>query len=147
MRERGELNLKPLPSEGNRIAELQAEIARLKAGSALPDGSDHQSHGATGDVPMVVERMPIDPAEADITPPGELGECYAGIRPGPDDPPRRSPPVIDGKAVRLSPTNPPVAPAAPKYDYNRERGWRDHVLPSGEITPTPMSRGRWWGPV
>ena len=42
---------------------------------------------------------------------------------------------------------PPAAPAAPAYDYNVERGWRDHVLPDGTITPTPMSRGRWWGPV
>jgi hypothetical protein len=30
--------------------------------------------------------------------PGEIGECYAGMRPGPDDPPRRSSQVIEGKA-------------------------------------------------
>jgi hypothetical protein len=43
---------------------------------------------------------------------------------------------------------PPAAPAAPQYDYNKERGWRDHVLPTGEITPTPFGSGRhYWGPV
>jgi hypothetical protein len=41
----------------------------------------------------------------------------------------------------------PAAPAAPAYDYDVERGWRDHVLPDGSISPTPMSRGRYWGPV
>jgi hypothetical protein len=41
----------------------------------------------------------------------------------------------------------PAAPAAPAYDYDRERGWRDHVLPDSSISPTPMSGGKWWGPV
>jgi hypothetical protein len=148
------------------VHTLSAENAHLKA--ALKAGSP-----ALPDVATLVESVPIDPGEADITPPGEIGgECYAGMRPGPDDPPRRSPPVIvagdtchpqkktpfaghEGRAVRLSPTNPPAAPAAvapaPRsaapYDYSKERGWRDHVLPDGTITPVPMSRGRWWGPV
>jgi hypothetical protein len=39
------------------------------------------------------------------------------------------------------------AKASPSYDYDRERGWRDHVQPDGSISPTPMSGTRWWGPV
>ena len=35
--------------------------------------------------------------------------------------------------VPLPRPNPPAAPAAPQYNYNRERGWRDHVLPDGSI--------------
>jgi hypothetical protein len=142
MRERGEIGLKALPPEGDsqhRIDELEAENERLKArlaGKTL----EHS------DVPMVVERVPrgsstaIDPAEADITPPGEIGgECYAGIRPGPDDPPRRSPPVIEGRAV-------PKPPSA-AYDYNREQGWKDYVEADGTIRSKPRGRGHYWGPV
>jgi uncharacterized small protein (DUF1192 family) len=136
MRERGEIGLKALPPEGghqHRIDELEAENERLKAqlaGGLAP---------ALLDVPTLVESVPrggstaIDPAEADITPPGEIGgECYAGIRPGPDDPPRRSPPVIEGRAV----PNPPAASAvvAPHRGQlhqptitRRDRGWRDWV--------------------
>ena len=102
------------------------------------------------DVPKVVERLPrggsaaIDLAEADITPPGEIGsECYAGIRPGPDDPPRRSPPVIEGRAV----PNPPAASAAPQYDYNANQDWKNFVEPDGSIRTTPRGRGHDWGPV
>ena len=128
MRERGEIGLKALPPEGDsqhRIDELEAEIAALKA--RLAGG------------------LAIDPAEADITPPGEIGgECYAGMRSGADNPPR--PPVIEGRAVP-NPLAASAVPQSPQYDYSRERGWRDHVLPDGTITPTPMSRGRWWGPV
>jgi hypothetical protein len=130
MRERGEIGLKALPEGGAdaRIAELEAENRQLKA--RLVGG-------------------PLDVPTSDITPPGELGECYVGSRPGPDDP--KPPVTIDGKVVKRP--KPPAAaapaprPAAPAYDYNKERGWRDHVLPDGTITPTPMSRGRWWGPV
>ena len=40
------------------------------------------------------------------------------------------------------------AKASPSYDYDRERGWRDHVQPDGSISPTPFGGGRkWWGPV
>ena len=42
----------------------------------------------------------------------------------------------------------PAAKASPSYDYDRERGWRDHVQPDGSISPTPFGGGRkWWGPV
>jgi hypothetical protein len=57
-------------------------------------------------------------------------------------------PAPAANVVPLSRPNPPAAPAAPAYDYDRERGWRDHVLPSGDITSTPFGGGRhYWGPV
>jgi hypothetical protein len=128
MRERGELPLKALPDEGGhqtRIAELEDENRRLRL--AVAGGS------------------PISPPLSDIVPACERAECDAGPRAGPDDPkPRRPGPVIEGTVKR---PNPPAAPVTPKYDYDKEQGWRDHVLPDGTITPTPMSRGRWWGPV
>jgi hypothetical protein len=155
MRERGEIDLKAIPDEGlqAKIDEQAAEIDRLKAqlvgglAPALPDGSDHRLHGATGDVPTLVESVPrggstaIDPD--DIVPPGEIGECYAGPMPGPDDPPTL--PVIEGKAVRLSPTNPPAAPAA--YDYRKSQDWKNWIEPDGSIRTTSRGPGRYWGPV
>ena len=97
MRERGEV-----PPEGwhqHRIDAQAAEIAALKAqlvgaglAPALPDTrAAKRNHGY--DVPT-----------ADIVPPSELGECYAGMRPGPDDPPK--PRVIEGRAVRAAPPAP-----------------------------------------
>jgi hypothetical protein len=81
----------------------------------------------------------ITPPTCDIVPPGERAECDAGARPGPDDKPRRPGPVIE--AV-------PNPPAAPAYDYNREQGWKDYVLPDGNISPTPFGGSRkFWGPV
>jgi hypothetical protein len=55
-------------------------------------------------------------------------------------------PAAAGNVVPLSRPNPPAAPAA--YDYDRERGWRDHVLPDGSISREPFGGGRkYWGPV
>ena len=45
----------------------------------------------------------------------------------------RVPAPVGGNVVPLPRPNPPAAPAAPQYNYNRERGWRDHVLPDGSI--------------
>jgi hypothetical protein len=131
MRRRGEIGLKALPEGGAdaRIAELTHENERLRARLAGKTCS-----------------TAIDPGEADITPPGELGACYAGIGRGPDDPPRRSTQVIEGRV--LKPKNgPPAACAAPQYDYNREQGWKDYVEADGTIRPTPRGRGHYWGPV
>jgi hypothetical protein len=135
MRERGEISLKAAPQD--EVATLKAENERLRArlaGKTL----EHS------DMPTA-----IDPPTSDIVPPGEIGECYVGNLAGPDDPPRRSPLVIEVPKPPSAPAAvaPAPRPAAPAYDYNRERGWRDHVLPDGTIIPTPMSRGRWWGPV
>jgi hypothetical protein len=117
MRERGEINLKPLPPEDHfqhRIAELEAELATLKGGSvpALPD------------VPPAVERVVIDPGEGDITPPSEIGRCHVGIERGPDDPPPRSLSVIEAKAVRLSPTKQPAARPQQWDDTPGGKAWR-----------------------
>jgi hypothetical protein len=73
------------------------------------------------DVPTVVERVPAPAAKAAKVVPLE----------------RRAPPPTSASA-----------PAARSYDYDVERGWRDHVLPDGSISPTPFGGGRkWWGPV
>jgi hypothetical protein len=43
---------------------------------------------------------------------------------------------------------PDAPPPISNYDYDRERGWRDYVLPDGQISSTPFGGGRrWWGPV
>jgi hypothetical protein len=120
MRERGEIGLKALPPEGghqHRIDELEAENERLKAqlaGGLAP---------ALLDAPVLIESVPrggstaIDPAESDIVSPGEIGsECYPGVRPGPDDPPR--PPVIEGRAVRKPPNAKPVRPPLPPQTWD-----------------------------
>jgi hypothetical protein len=128
MRRRGEIGLKALPEGGAdaRIAELTHENQLLRA--------------------RLASFAALDVPTSDIVPPGELGtECYAGIRPGPDDPPRRSPPVIEGRAVKRP--NPPATSAAPQYDYNREQGWKDYVEADGTIRTTPRGRGHYWGPV
>jgi hypothetical protein len=127
MRRRGELAepMSTYEGRGRRIAELEAENKSLRA--ALGSGSTAS----------------ITPPTCDIVPPGERAECDPGPRPGPDDPPRRSSQVIEGK---VNPT--PAATPAPAYDYNKERGWRDYVLPDGNISPTPFGGGgKWWGPV
>jgi hypothetical protein len=131
MRRNGEINLRD-PDEGPlraKINELEAEIATLKAGSApaLLDGSSA-----------------ITPRESDITPPGEIGVASSRRLVGPDDPPKQSP-VIEAR-----PNSPaaPAAPQSPQYDYNREQGWKDFVLPDGNISPTPFGSGRkYWGPA
>jgi hypothetical protein len=109
MRRNGEINLRN-PDEGPlqaKIDELEAEVAALKAGSApaLLDGSSA-----------------ITPREADVVPPGEIGEFYRGIRAGVDDP--KPPVTIEGKTV----TPAPAASAAPP---SRPPEWDD----------TPIGRG------
>jgi hypothetical protein len=104
MRRNGEINLRS-PDEGplqSKIAELEAEVAALKAGSApaLLDGSSA-----------------ITPRESDITPPSELGVCHVGVKPGPDDP--KPPVTIEAHAVR---PKPPAASAAPP---SRPQIWDD----------------------
>jgi hypothetical protein len=91
MRERGEVDETSYDGQVRRIAELEAEVAELKALAGKT--SEHS------DIPTMVERV-----------------SAAG-----------------GNVVPLSRPNPPAAPAAPQYKYNRERGWRDHVLPDGSI--------------
>jgi hypothetical protein len=115
------------------VATLSAENAHLKAlhsgghVSALPSPRG----GSTA----------ISPTEADVVPPNEIGVASAGVVRGPDDP--KPPVTIDGSAV----PNPPAAPAAPKYDYSREQGWKDFVEPDGSIRTTPRGRGHYFGPV
>jgi hypothetical protein len=116
MRQRGELNLREIPDEEAlqaRISEQAREIERLKArlaGGLAP---------ALLDVPTA-----IDPTE--VVPPSEIGQCRAGPLAGPDDPPRRSPPVIE--AVR----KPPAANAAPQWDDTPNgKAWQTWVDAGG----------------
>jgi hypothetical protein len=108
MRRNGEINLRN-PDEGplqSKIHELEAEVAALKAGSApaLLDSS-----------------TAIDPPLSDIVPPSERAECDPGPQRGPDDPPRRTPLVIDGKAE----PNPPAASAPAKPAARPPQNWDD----------------------
>jgi hypothetical protein len=123
MRKNGELNLR----EETQVEALQAENAQLRA-------------ALKGSAPALLEptlESVITPPICDVVPPNERAECDVGQKPGPDDPPRRTPPVIEAVP------NPPA-----KYDYDKEQGWKDYVLPDGNISPTPMSSSRrWWGPV
>jgi hypothetical protein len=121
MRERGELNLKPLPpDEGDfqrRIDELEAENAALKAGSAPVLLGHAQEEATPAPVPpMLNESVPIDPPTSAIVPPGEIGVACVGTKPGPDDP--KPPVTIEGKAV----TPAPAASAAPS---SRQPTWDD----------------------
>jgi hypothetical protein len=71
-----------------QVEALQGEVAALKA----------QLVGA-GLAPALPDSTVITPTE--VVPPGEIGECYAGMRPGPDDP--KPPVTIEGKAARAAP--------------------------------------------
>jgi hypothetical protein len=139
-RERAALGFEGYDGKCKQIEALQGEIAALKAqlvgaglAPALPDVVDRQV-GTSGNLKTV-----ITPTEADITPPSELGEFYRGVRPGPDDPPKRSP-CIDG-------TSAPAAAAPAAYDYSANQDWKDWIEPDGSIRTTPRGRGKDWGPV
>jgi hypothetical protein len=104
MRTRGEIDLKPLSADEEKINRLESENAQLRA--ALGGSSA------------------ITPREADITPPGELGQCHVGVVRGPDDPPPRSTRIIDGKAASAAP------PSRPQIWDDTDSGkawnaWRD----------------------
>jgi hypothetical protein len=129
MRKNGELNLR----EDTQVEALQAELASRDAEIA------RLKQLAGGRAPFLPDV--IDPA--DVVPPSEIGHAIVGKVAGPDDP--KPPVTIEAKAVKRP--KPPAAPVTPAYDYNVEQGWRDHVLPDGTITPTPMSRTKYWGPV
>ena len=117
MRERGEIDLKPLTPSEAEIAELKDENAALKA----------QLVGA-GLAPALPDSTAITPRE--VVPPGELGECYVGSRPGPDDP--KPPVTIEAKAVRAaSAAAPPPRPAWEDWHDAQQGGahydrWGNH---------------------
>jgi hypothetical protein len=110
-----------IPDEGllqARINELEAENERLRSGEKV-----------------------ITPNESGIISPSEVGETYAGFKRGPDDPPRRSPPVIEGKAMR-----PPPEMVDLRAGFNdTPEPWREFATDTDGV---PLSRpGRYWGPV
>jgi hypothetical protein len=119
MRRRGELfdSASTFEGRGRRIAELEAEVAALKAGGAAP--GDHS--GTSGDGPAT--SAPAD--------------NVVSLR---DNPDRRAAPA---PAASPTVTNVTVAapPSAPAYDYNANQDWKGYVNPDGSIRSTP--RGRW----
>jgi hypothetical protein len=97
MRRRGELAASYL-SPQERLKAARAKVAEIEAElAALAPPPDEPGAGGIV-VNLRVGAKAITPPTADIVPPSEIGECYAGIRPGPDDPPAKSTQVIDGKA-------------------------------------------------
>jgi hypothetical protein len=126
-RDRAALGLEGYDGKCKQIEALQAEVAALKAqlvgaglAPALPDAnsSDRRTN------------LAIDPPLSDITPPGELGDCYRGVRRGPDDP--KPPVTIDGQAAR---PKPPAAGAAPQNwdDTAGGKAWRGWHNAGGSV--------------
>jgi hypothetical protein len=114
MRERGEIGEGSYDGAMKRINELEAENERLRSG----------------------ERV-ITPTESSIIPPSEVGETYAGFKRGPDDPPRRSPPVIEGKAMRPPSEMATVAAALTETLPGGRRRWRNPHGPETWEEPLP----------
>jgi hypothetical protein len=77
-------------------------------------------------------------------------QLAGGLAPVPSDAPmlvESVPAPAGGNVVPLPRPNPPAASAAPQYDYNKDRGWRDYVEADATIRSTPRGRGHYWGPV
>jgi hypothetical protein len=132
MRARGEIG-----RPDDRVAELEAEIASLKAqltdaglAPALPDAnsSDRRTNLAIDPA--------IDPPLSDIALPGEHGvKPRVGIERGPDDPPK--PRVIDGEA------NPPAARPPQSWDEtDNGKAWRAWVDAGGGVGRDPWANNQ-----
>jgi hypothetical protein len=145
--------VKLLPSEPPK-PESQRDDPRVVLWNIIKEGRDRAALGFEGYDGKVrqVEALQAELASRDA----EIERLKAGA-PAPADVPTlvERVPAPAGNVVPISKPQPKhsAAAAAPAprpaaaYDYDTNRSWRDHVLPSGEITATPMSKGRWWGPV
>jgi hypothetical protein len=136
-----------LPEPQERV--ITGESAReklLQTVLAVIAAEDAEASARASEMETIASEMDSDPqvlrrleaAERVITPNDviERSEFYVGGVPRqPDDPPPRSTAVIDAKP------NPPAAPAAPAYDYNRNQDWKGFINSDGSIRSTP--RGRW----
>jgi hypothetical protein len=115
----------------HHINALEAENAELKARLGLAPALtpfDHQM-SRQRDISPPGGSSAITPREADITPPSELGsDCYAGMRPGLDDPPK-TPPVIDVRS------NPPAAPQQSAKRTPAKPAWQDWLDSGGAGGP------------
>jgi hypothetical protein len=117
------------------VHTLSAENARLKAALKAGGFLGHDREEATpahslSDVPMVVERVAINPSLGDITPPAEIGVAYVGTKPGPDDP--KPPVTIEGKVVPSAPAAGASASRQPTWDDTPGgRAWRAWVDAGG----------------
>jgi hypothetical protein len=129
-RRRGELvDQQREPTLRAQISQLQAENESLRA--ALGAGSRASAAAIT-------------PPTCDIVPPGERAECDPGMRPGPDDPPRRRPVTIEGKPAPAAPA-PNMVDLRAGYSDGPAEPWRDFCT---DVDGVPLStRGKYWGPV
>jgi hypothetical protein len=130
-RDRAALGFEGYDGKCKQIEALQAEVAALKA----------QLVGA-GLAPAlpVVNSTAIDPPTRDIVPPSERAECDPGKMRGPDDRPRRSPLVIDGKAERK-----PPSPSRPQNwdDSDSGRAWQKWHDAGGSVGGDRWSNNNW----
>ena len=108
-----------------QVHTLTAENAALRAQLGLPVSGG----GAGVNCSTAEQSKPaIDLPLSAITPPSEIGHAIVGKVAGPDDPPKRPPVVIDGKA------NPPVAPAASAAPPPRP-AWEDWLDAGAGVGP------------
>jgi hypothetical protein len=131
MRERGEIDLKPLSADEEKINRLESENAQLRAALGSNAATSDAQNG--GRHPVSSLSSAIDPPLSDIVPPSERAECDAGPRAGPDDP-RRSTTVIEGRA------NPPAA----KATHASPTSWDD--TPNGRAWNEWRDAGGYGGP-
>ena len=82
----------------------------------------------------------ITPTESEIIPPSEIGEFYVGHRPGPDDPPRGQPPVIDGEVLPPKPV-PPQPLSDAERQANVDRLKHDKSVEFRIMNERPIFRG------
>jgi hypothetical protein len=116
MRRRGELAASYL-SPQQRLEAARAKVAEIEAELAA---------GSTA----------ITPPTADIVPPGEIADLNMKPRPGPDDPPKRSPAVIESEYEEV---------VVSEVVLGQPEPWRPFLGGDGSIMSTPGQK--FWGPV
>jgi hypothetical protein len=127
----------------NLTARNQLTSLERRPGSGDRESVDHPKHaGAHDDVAAAIcGAIVMAQRAARLAGPNIHMPIFAGS-------PRSIPGQGHGVGAGEMPL-PAAAPAAPaSYNYETERGWRDHVLPDGSITSTPFGGSKkWWGPV
>jgi hypothetical protein len=117
-RDRGALHGEGYDGLVLKVKALEAEIERLKAGTTAPD----------------------EPAVLTGT------NVPTNVPDGSNVVPLSRPPAARATPQPPTPAPPPPA-AAPAYDYNARSDWKDWVNEDGSIRTTPLSGGKYWGPV
>jgi hypothetical protein len=103
-----------------RIDQLEAEVARLRNGKALPAPESEKV--------ITPDAKVITPTESEIIPPGippgEIGDLNMV-------PPRRSPPTIDGKAEPPAPSDAEREANRLRINNDRSEFYRQGLRPAG----------------